>query len=541
MELFDWSLPYASQREPVLARQVVATSQPLAAQAGLQMLLRGGSAADAAIATAAALTVLEPCSNGIGSDAFALVAERGQVLGLNGSGRAPAAHALERLEPWRGTTQPRLGWEWVTVPGSVAAWRDLWLRCGRLPFASLIEPAITWARDGFPVAPQTAAAWARAEQRFGAAQGAAVPAEFREFHRVFLPGGKAPRPSQIVTLPEHAATLAEIARTNGDSFYRGPLANAIAAAAKADGALLSSEDLDGHRSEWVEPISIEYRGLTLHEIPPNGQGIAALMALGILQEKPLATLQPDCPDAVHLQIEAMKLSFADTHAHVADPASMRRSVTELLDQERLAGLAARVDASSAADPSHGEPRRGGTVLLVAADRDGMMVSFIQSNYEGFGSGVVVPGTGIALQNRGGCFSLDPEHPNVAGGGKRPYHTIIPGMVTKGGSPLMAFGVMGGFMQPQGHVQVLSRLADFRQNPQAALDAPRWRVEQGRKVAIEPGFEPALYEELRRRGHEIELAERRSVAFGGAQAVLRLENGAYLGASDPRRDGMAVGF
>jgi len=541
---------------------VVATSQPLAAQAGLQMLLRGGSAADAAIATAAALTVLEPCSNGIGSDAFALVAQNGRVFGLNGSGRSPAAHSIERLEAWRGNDRPRLGWEWVTVPGCVAAWHDLWARFGRLPFESLLAPAITWAREGYPVAPQTAAGWARAEHRFGAAHGPSSPADFREFQRVFLPGGRAPRAGQVVTLKDHAATLEEIARTNGESFYRGPLARSIASAAKADGALLTEDDLASHQSEWVEPISIDYRGFVLHEIPPNGQGIAALMALGILREKQLTMLQADCPDTVHLQIEAMKLAFADTHAHVADPASMRRTVSDLLDRRRLAELATRIDPGSAADPDHGQPRRGGTVLLVAADSEGMMVSFIQSNYEGFGSGIVVPGSGISLQNRGACFSLDPGHPNAVAGGKRPYHTIIPALIMKSGvmkggaaqgevaqdgdrqqplQPLMAFGVMGGFMQPQGHVQVLSRLADFRQNPQAALDAPRWRVEAGRRVAIEPGFEPALYEELRRGGHELEIAERRGIPFGGGQAVLRLESGAYLGASDARRDGMAVGF
>ena len=538
MQLFDWSLPYPSQREPVMARQMVATSQPLAAQAGLQMLRRGGTAADAAVATAAALTVLEPTSNGIGSDAFALVWWNGRVVGLNASGRAPAALELERLAPWRGAARPRLGWDWVTVPGCVSAWQAMSKRFGRLPFEDLLEPAVRYARDGFPVAPQTAAGWAKAEQRFAHPKGDGP--RFDEFHRVFLGRGRAPAAGEIVTLPDHAQTLEEIARTRGEAFYRGRIATAMAEAALRDGGLLTMEDLAAHRADWVDPISIDYRGVTLHEIPPNGQGIAALIALGLLRERDLAALQPDCPDAIHLQIEAMKLAFADVHAEVADPAAMRTSVEALLDPGRLKAQAATIDAARAGDPSHGQPRPGGTVLLVAADSAGMMVSFIQSNYEGFGSGVVVPGTGVSLQNRGACFSLEAGHPNAAGGGKRPYHTIIPAMVTRGGEPLMAYGVMGGFMQPQGHVQVLSRLVDFRQNPQAALDAPRWRVESGRRVAIEPGFEPSLLDELRRRGHEIELAERRTVAFGGGQAILRLDNGVYVGGSDPRRDGGVVG-
>lgn len=532
----DWSLPYASQREPVLARRMVATSQPLAAQAGLQMLLRGGSAADAAVAAAAALTVLEPTSNGIGGDAFALVARDGKVVGLNGSGRAPAAHHLKRVEGWREHARPRLGWEWVTVPGCVRAWRDLWRRFGRLPFGELLEPAIRWARDGFPVAPQTAAGWARAQRRFEDAHGL----RFEEFRRVFLPRGSAPAPGEIVRLPDHAATLEEIASSEGESFYSGPLAEKMATAARGDGAALVLEDLAAHRSDWVEPISIDYRGLTLHEIPPNGQGIAALVALGALREHDLAALQPDCPDVLHLQIEAMKLGIADAHAEIADPEAMRVTADSLLEPGRLAALGRRIDPRRATDPGPGAPRPGGTVLLVAADDEGMMVSFIQSNFEGFGSGVVVPGTGIALQNRGACFSLEPDHPNALAGGRRPYHTIIPAMVTSQGAAVMAFGVMGGLMQPQGHVQVMSRLADFGQNPQAALDAPRWRVEKGLKVAIEPGFDPAIYEELRRRGHDLEIAERRTVAFGGGQAILRLANGVYAGASDARRDGGAVG-
>jgi len=536
MSLFDWNFPYPSQRMPVLARQAVATSQPLAAQAGLQMLLRGGTAADAAIATAAALTVLEPTSNGIGSDAFALVWWNGKVHGLNASGRAPKALTLEAVAGrWPGgiedPTRPPLGWDFVTVPGCVSGWRALSQKFGRLPFADLFEPAIAFARDGFLVAPQTAGGWSRAGTRFAA---------FDEFKRVFLPNGRGPRPGEKVTLPDHARTLEEIARTGGDSFYRGALAARILAAAKADGAMLREEDLATHRADWVDPISIDYRGLTLHEIPPNGQGIAALSALGMLSHSDFAAMQADCPDCIHTQIEAMKLAFADAHAFVADSKTMTTTSEALLDPAYLQERAATIDPQVAADPGHGQPRRGGTVLLTAADRDGMMISFIQSNYMGFGSGVVVPETGISLHNRGACFSFTPGHPNAFGGGKRPYHTIIPAFVTRAGAPLMAYGVMGGFMQPQGHLQVLTRLADFKQNPQAAIDAPRWQVMSGKKVSIEPGFDPELIEELRRRGHDLTLAETRNVSFGGAQAILALEDG-YFAASDPRRDGMAVGW
>ncbi|MFO0874404.1 MAG: gamma-glutamyltransferase, partial [Phycisphaerales bacterium] len=404
MDPFLWTHPYPSQREPVLGRAAVATSQPLAAQAGLEMLRRGGTAADAAIATAAALTVLEPTSNGIGADAFALVWFNGKVHGLNASGRAPKAMTRGRVADWAGSRakSPRIGWDWATVPGCVSGWRSLSQKFGRLPFADLLEPAVRHAREGFLVAPQTAAGWSRAVDRFRDADGL----RFDEFRRVFLPQGRAPRPGERTTLPDHATTLETIGRTGGEAFYRGELAMRIAGAARSDGALMTEEDLGSHKAEWVEPLSIDYRGVTLHEIPPNGQGIAACAALGMLRHRDLTSLQPDCPDMLHVQIEAMKLAFADTHAHVADPAAMRVSAASLLDAGYLESRAAAIDPARASDPGHGAPRQGGTVLLVAADAQGMMVSFIQSNYEGFGSGIVIPGTGIALHNRGACFSLE---------------------------------------------------------------------------------------------------------------------------------------
>lgn len=526
---FDWSFPYPSQRMPVLARNVVATSQPLAAQAGLEMLRAGGNAVDAALATAIALTVIEPTSNGIGADAFALLWKDGSLYGLNASGRSPrgltAAH-------FRGRSRvPLVGWDPVTVPGAVSGWVELSRRFGALAFEDLFAPAIRYAEEGFLVAPQTAGSWAGAPRRWPG-----MPA----FADTFLPGGRGPAPGTRFLAPDHARTLRVIAETKGEEFYRGALADRIVAEAHANGGFMAAADLEGHRPEWVEPISVTYRDLIVHEIPPNGQGLAALMMLGMIRDHPLGDLHPDCPDAVHLQIETMKLAFVDAHRYVADPDSMDVGVDALLDPGYLRARAGLIDLRRAQDFGHGEPKGGGTVLLAAADEAGTMVTFIQSNYTGFGSGVVIPGTGIAMQNRGACFTLEDGHPNRVAGGKRPFHTIIPGFVTQGGRPLMAFGVMGGAMQPQGHAQVVIRLADFRQNPQAALDAPRWQVMDGLRVRLEPGFPDDVYDTLRERGHEIDVADSRSVAFGGGQAIYRLEDG-YFGASDLRRDGQAVGY
>ncbi len=524
---FDWALPYPSQREPVLAGNIVATSQPLAAQAGLEMLRRGGNAVDAAVAAAIALTVVEPTSNGIGSDAFALVWAGGGLHGLNASGRAPRALSVDQFAGQ--DSIPYVGWGGVTVPGAVSAWVQLAGRFGALPLTTLLEPAIRYAREGFLVAPQTAGYWRRGcEGRYR---------DLDPFQATFCPP---PAAGEQVRLPDHAATLETIAKTDGEAFYRGELARRIAAHAKDTGGLLNEADLAAHEADWVRPISIDYHGWTLHEIPPNGQGLAALLMLGILRNHDVKSLPVDSPESLHLQIEAMKLAFADAHRYIADPAYMDVSVEQLLEPGYLAERAALIDPSRAGDPKSGTPRPGGTVYLTAADAGGTMISYIQSNYTGFGSGMVVPGTGIALQNRGCCFTLEAGHPNQAGPGKRPYHTIIPGFVTRGDEPVMSFGVMGGFMQPQGHAQVLVRLADYAQNPQAALDAPRWRVDGGMVVTLEPGFEPRVYEALREMGHEIRVARARTVAHGGGQSIYRLRDG-YFGASDLRRDGQAVGF
>jgi len=527
MTEFSWSLPYSSRRSPVLARNVVATSQPLAAQAGLRMLLAGGNAVDAAVATAIAMTVVEPNNNGVGSDAFAILNDGRRLHGLNASGRSPAAWTPERFAQCE--TMPKRGWDAVTVPGAVSAWVALSERFGKLPFEKLFEPAVDYARRGFPVSPVIAESWQSAVQTFEA---------FDDWKTAFLRGGRAPRVGEVFALPDLARTLERIAGTRGETFYRGGLAERIVACAARSGGAMTLDDLASHRADWVEPIAVDYRDVALHEIPPNGQGIAALMMLGILKHFEIAEHRVDSADSVHLQIEAMKLAFADVHRFVADPEAMEVDVDDLLDANYLAERAKRIDMKRAQDFDHGCPRKGGTIHLTAADADGMMVSLIQSNYNGFGSGIVIPDTGIAMQNRGSGFVLTEGHPNRVGPRKRPYHTIIPAFVTKDGEPLMSFGVMGGPMQPQGHAQMMIRIFDYGQNVQAAADAPRWQVVEGLKVGLEPGFPRGTVEELRRRGHL--LTEVPTPRFGGAQPIMRLDD-AYVAASEPRKDGQAVGF
>ncbi len=526
MESFGWELPYAWPRKPVLAADVVCTSQPLAAQAGLRMLADGGSAVDAAIATAITLTVVEPVSNGIGSDAFAIVWDGRELHGLNASGRSPAAWVPQYFG---GKGVPPFGWNSVTVPGAVSAWVELHAKFGSLPFERLFEPAISHARNGFLLSPTIAQQWAAQVPLFESQPG---------FAETFLPGGRAPRAGELVRLPDHAGTLEMIAATRGESFYRGALAAKLEAHSIANGGAMRASDLAAHHADWVGTICGDYRGYTVHEIPPNGQGIVALIALGILDHFDMASLPVDSADSVHLQIEAVKLAFADAQAYVSDSDSMPISPASLLDPEYLRERAALIDPDHAKPVTAGTPR-GGTVYLTAADSSGVMVSMIQSNYMGFGSGVVVPGTGIALQNRGADFVAQQGHPNQVGPNKRPYHTIIPGFLTKDGAPVMSFGVMGGPMQPQGHVQVVARIVDHGQNPQAACDGPRFRWAQGREVACEKGFPAATLEELQRRGHQLITTDDYN-QFGSCQAIWRLDDG-YLAVSDPRRDGQAVGF
>lgn len=523
-----WDFPYPSRRMPVLAANVAATSQPLAARAGLRAMERGGNAVDAAIATAMALTVVEPTGNGLGSDAFALVWDGDRLHGFNGSGRSPAAWSPERFAGR--DRMPEIGWDAVTVPGAVDAWARLHERFGRLSFPELAEPAIRYARDGFAVSPIIAAAWAGAAEKFGG---------FPNFVRTFLPGGRAPRAGERFVNPDQGRSLERIAESRGEDFYRGELARRIVACAAAEGGAMTLADLGEHRGQWVDPIHIDFAGIRVHEIPPNGQGLTALIALGILRNLDMDAGSPDSADTVHRQVEAMKIAFALAHAHIADPDHMRIAPDALLAEDFLAGLAKTIRMDRAAEPGPAPPVEPGTVYLATADAEGMMVSCIQSNYAGFGSGVVVPGAGIALQNRGMGFSLEPGHPNRVAGGKRPYHTIIPAFATRDGEALMAFGVMGAHMQPQGHVQMATRIFVHGQNPQAAADAPRWHLCEDGRLALEPGFDPAAARALADRGHRI-LDGSPPWGYGGAQLVLRTEAG-YCAASDFRKDGQAAGF
>ena len=536
---FDWSNGYASQRSPVFARRIVSTSHPLGAQAGLRMLQAGGNAVDAAIAAAAMMTVVEPCSNGLGSDAFCILWDGTRLHGLNASGTAPAAWTpayFARKYGVEARTPPKRGWDSVTVPGAVAGWVALHDRFGRLPFAELLAPAIEIAERGSAVPVIIQQKWANA---------AALPELTAQpgFAQTFLPHGRAPQVGERFTFAQAARTLRLIGETRGEAFYRGEVAAAAEAHAREHGGAMTAADFAAYAPQWVEPIGQDYRGHRLHEIPPNGQGIAALIALGILEHFDLAGLPVDGVASQHLQIEAMKLAFADVYRYVAEPRSMRLTPVQMLDADYLARRARLIDPRRAQDFGPGHAPQGGTIYLTAADDRGMMVSFIQSNYMGFGSGIVVPGYGLSLQNRGHGFTLDAASDNLVGPGKRPFHTIIPAFLTRDGRPVMSFGVMGGDMQPQGHVQTLVRMLDYRQQPQAACDAPRWRW-YGGTLNAEQGFDPATAQGLRDLGHRVEPFADSYQDYGAGQFIWRLGDPAvegYAAASDPRRDGLAAGF
>jgi gamma-glutamyltranspeptidase / glutathione hydrolase len=538
---FDWTNPYPTIRSPLFARNVVATSQPLAAQAGLSMLAKGGNAVDAAIATAAAMTIVEPVSNGLGSDNFAIVWDGERLHGLNASGVAPAAWNPAYFRAKHGGAMPLRGWDTVTTPGAVAGWVALSERFGRLPFADLLEPAIVLAERGHGVGVIVADKWARQVPLLQHLPG---------FAEAFLPRGRPPTPGERFVFAAAAQTLRAIAETKGEAFYRGAVAEQLVAHAKANGGSMTLADLAGYAPEWVTPIRKDFAGHTVHEIPPNGQGIAALMALGMVEQLDIGRYPIDSAESQHLQIEAMKLAFADTYRWVADERHMREvTAAHLLDDAYLADRAKRIDPKRATDFVHGTPPAGGTIYLSAADESGMMVSLIQSNYMGFGSGIVVPGTGVSLQNRGHGFTLDETHPNVVAGAKRPFHTIIPGFLTKKDAaghdvPQMAFGVMGGNMQPQGHLQTLARILVHQQQPQAACDAPRWKVANALDVDFESTMAPALVADLVAMGHRVEPTADAYMDYGSGQFIWKLSDDTddgYVAASDSRRDGQAVGF
>ena len=545
---FNWNNPYPSIRVPVMGRNVVSTSHPLAAQAGLMIIQRGGNAIDAAIAAAAALIIVEPVSNGLGSDCFAIVWDGKELHGLNSSGVAPQAWSPEYFSHKYGATsngladRPMRGWDSVTVPGALAGWEELHKRFGSLPFGDLLQPAIEIAEKGYAVAPVVAHKW-----------GAAVPDLYQQpgFAQAFMPHGRAPQIGELFRFPSAAKTLKKIARSGIREFYEGEIALEIAAHAKNNGGSMTEHDLASYRPDWVGTISQDIKAAdgktySMHEIPPNGQGIGALIALGILQNFDLASLPLDSVESQHLQIEAMKLAFADVYEYVADPQSMMVTPMQMLDPAYLSERAKLINPHKATHFNFGLPQSGGTVYLTATDEHGRMISFIQSNYMGFGSGVVVPDWGISLQNRGFGFSMDPKSANVVAGGKRPFQTIIPAFLMRKEEnfsvPQMSFGVMGGDMQPQGHLQTVLRMLSYRQQPQAACDAPRWKVNRDFSLDVEANMNADTVQGLSALGHILKKIDDPYMDFGAGQFIWRLSDDigdGYIAASDPRRDGQAA--
>ena len=525
---------YASQRFPIYARGgMVNCSSPQAAAAGLRILQEGGNAMDAAVAAAAAITVTDPTMNGIGGDAFCLIwsDKDRRLYGLNASGPAPALASIERVLADgrdRNGKMPLNGWTPVNVPGVPKAWAEINSRFGALPLSRVLEPAVRYAREGYPCPPNIACLWQRAFERYRKTLSGEC---FNAWFDTFAPGMRPPEAGDMVRLPDHADTLQAIGETGAGAFYSGGLARKIDACSRKYGGYLRYEDLAGYKAEWVEPIHVDYRGFRVCEIPPNGQGIAALAALNILKEFSFA--QKDCPETAHRQIEAMKMAFADVLDNVTDPAYMKTDWRLLLDPAYGAERAARME-DCARVWTNSLPPRSGTIYLCCADGEGNMASYIQSNYHGFGSGIVVEGTGIALADRGADFSLDPAAANCLAPGKRSYHTIIPGFLMKDGGPVGPFGVMGGYMQPQGHVQVVMNYIDFALDPQQALDAPRWQWMRDGSVTVESRFDPEIARALRRMGHDIRM-EPDTTSFGRGQMIVRLENGVLVGGTESRTD------
>jgi len=528
-------VPYPSTRYPVYAREgMVATSSPQASLAGLEALRQGGNAVDAAVAAAAALTVTEPASNGIGSDAFAIVWTGGKLYGLNASGKAPANISIEKLKEAQSgiSKMPIYGWAPTMVPGAPKAWACLAGRFGKLPLKKSMERAIHYAQEGFPMAATKAAAFIQAAERYKSAGRDCGQKIFDEWFKTFMPKGETSKAGDMIILKNHARSLEAIAETNSEAFYKGELADRIVADSIELGGFFCKEDFSSYDAEWVDPVSINYRGYDVWEIPPNGQGVAALAALNILGNFEFTAREN--PDTFHRQWEAMKLAFSDVLAHVTDSRFMKEDYREWLKPEYGKKRASEI-GEKACMPGPLHPPKEGTVYLATADGDGNMVSYIQSNYMGFGSGVVIRGTGISLQNRGADFSLDPRAPNALAPGKKSYHTIIPGFLTKDGKAVGPFGVMGAYMQPQGHVQVITNMLDFGLNPQQAMDAPRWQWIEGRKIHVEAGFNSEIARALANREHEVSVSLQTS-SFGRGQCIVRLDNGVLVGATEGRTDG-----
>ena len=538
---FNYNNPYTSTRLPVFARNVVSTSHPLAAQAGLRMLWQGGNAVDAAIAAAAAITLTEPVSCGLGSDAFCILWDGQALHGLNASGTAPQTWTpayFKRKYGEDAQTPPKRGMDSVTVPGAVASWVALSERFGKLPFEDLLRPAIEIAERGYLLPVVVQQKWAAATPELRNQPG---------FAQNFLPWGRAPHVGELFQFPAAANGLRAIAQSKGQAFYGGEIAQAIEQFSAQNGGSITAKDFADYKPEWVTPLAQNYRGYTLHEIPPSGQGIAAQIAMGILENFDMASLALDGVDSQHLQIEAMKLAFADVYRYVAEPSAMAVTPAQMLDPTYLKQRAQLINMKKAQNFGAGNPVKGGTIYLSAADENGMMVSFIQSNYMGFGSGCIEPNFGISLQNRGHGFSVNANglNPaNLVAPGKRPFHTIIPAFLTKDGQPVMSFGVMGANMQPQGHMQTLVRMIDYGQSPQAACDAPRWRYNEGLEINVEASLDSATAQGLQARGHQVGVINDSYQDFGAGQFIWRAGDPkveGYIAASDARRDGLAAGF
>ncbi len=539
----------AATRSVVYARHgMVAAAQPLAVHAGLDMLKAGGSAVDAAIATNACLGLMEPTANGLGGDLFAILYDpkTKQMVGLNASGRAPMALTIDKVKPEKDGTIPLYSPYAWTVPGCCDGWFELHQRYGKLPMSQVLAPAIKYAEEGFPLSPVIAGDWQRSTRVFKDKPG---------FAQVFMPGGRAPLEGETFKNPALARTLRLLAEKGRDAYYKGPIAEELVRYSKANGGFFEMQDFEKHHSTWDTPMSTDYRGYTVWELPPNSQGLAALQLLNILENFDLKTMGRGSADFWHVMVEAKKVAFADRARYYADPAFNKQPVEALLSKSYAKQRAALIDMQHAAlKDAPGDLavlNRKETTYLCAADESGMMISLIQSNYTGFGSGYVVPELGFGIQDRGGLFSLHKEHPNALEPGKRPFQTIIPAFLSKDGQPLMAFGLMGGDMQPQGHAQVVVNLVDFGMNLQEAGDAIRYHhtgsseptgtvMTDGGELHIEDGLPQALLDELKRRGHK--LSPEPVGAYGGYQAIWRDPvTGTYSGATEKRKDGCALGY
>jgi len=527
---------YSSRRNVVYAKNgMVCTSVPLGAQVGLEVLKAGGNAMDAAVAVAAGMPLFEPTGNGLGSDAFALVwvEKEKKLYGLNASGVAPAALNAQTVRSLGYDQMPKEGWIPTMVPGAPAGWAELHRRFGTKPLEELFAPAIFHAREGVPVPVNVARQWAKDSRRIQKSM-EANPAPHAYWWKAFMKRDGSPYAAgDLFRWEEYAATLEELAVTGCESYYRGALMEKIVAFSRETGGFFTEEDFCGYRPQWVEPISANYRGYTVCEIPPNGHGITVLMALNILNGLELSPERENA-DIYHKMMEAIKLAFADTKTYVADPRYMKTKTADLLSPEYAAKRRALI-TGQALTPEAGDPSCGGTVYFCTADGEGNMVSYIQSNYTTFGAGVAIPGTGISLQNRGANFSLDEGSDNCLAGGKKSYHTIIPGFLIKNGDAVGPFGVMGAFMQPQGHVQVIVNTIDYHMNPQEALDAPRMQWIGGTQIQLEREVPAHIAQALAAMGHQVEISNS-NIDMGRGQIIWRTENGLLAGGTEPRCDG-----